>query len=72
MRCRCIRQTDDITSAMEELEGLTDEKAEQDHKLAAARGGLQTAQDAALAVPKPAQVRLTIKVQLIKRSCTLH
>ena len=50
-------QTDDLTSAHEDLAGLDDAKAEHDDKLTAARGGVEAARRAVAAVPKPAEVQ---------------
>jgi hypothetical protein len=58
-------QADELTSALEELEGLADAKAEHDHKLAAAHGSLQRAKDAAAAVPKPDKVRVRLHIEHI-------
>ena len=55
------QQTDDLTNAWEDLEGLADAKAEHEDKLAAARGGVENAKEAVAAVPQPAEVRAPIE-----------
>ena len=51
------KQTDELTSAHEDLAGLGDAKAEHDDKLAVARGGVDRARQAVVAVPRPAEVQ---------------